>query len=303
MHKNEDLIAALADGSLDSERIPEAEAMVASDPEAAALLDAHRRTLHAVHAAPTPMMTLAERSRVRSAVAETLGMGEPADAVAAQSRGARWTSLAIGAGALAAFLAFVPLAGMLTPGGMGQTAFDHAALRLAEREGEAGPAEMDATDSVLSFGGDQSSDGDLAPGGDQTPGGTVVVEPPPAEAETSTTSAPTTTTNVTVDETPGPDETDLSDALAMLDGEVDDLAALLEDAVVTEADTECGAEARAVLHHDRNGDADDAVVFGFSVTARDGRELMVFFERDPEGRVWNLVVLRADDCEVVAPPP
>ena len=100
---------------------------ISANPVAAAELAAHRIALAAVADASKPSMSMAERSELRDAVAEALGITAAAATVEETSaRRVPWASLGIAAATLAGLLAIVPIAGLLSTGG----ADDAASLEL-----------------------------------------------------------------------------------------------------------------------------------------------------------------------------
>jgi hypothetical protein len=107
-----DLIAALAEGRLDSAEAATAERAIAADPEAAEVLAAHRRALAAIRAAEPAVLTEMERNDLRASVSEAVGLDRsPQPAV---RRRAPWAAISIAAATLTALVAVVPLAGLLT---------------------------------------------------------------------------------------------------------------------------------------------------------------------------------------------
>ena len=114
-----DRIAALAAGSLEPAEAAAFEAEIAADPRAAAELAAQRAALEAIRRAPAHVLSAAERTELRRAVAEALHLEDPAWAAraAAPRRRVPWRPLAVAAAALAALVAAVPLFGLLSVGG------------------------------------------------------------------------------------------------------------------------------------------------------------------------------------------
>lgn len=111
-----DLIAALAAGSLDPTEAAALEAQIAADPRASAELAAHRIALDAIHRSPTPLLSAAERTELRRAVAAALHLeAAAAPAAAPERRRVAWRPLAVAA-ALAALVVAVPLFGLLSVG-------------------------------------------------------------------------------------------------------------------------------------------------------------------------------------------
>jgi hypothetical protein len=110
-------IAALAEGRLDPERAGELERAIASDPDAAADLAAQRAALAAVTSAPLPTLSPAERSGLRAAVAEAIGVTATPAQSPSPARRVPWGAIGVAAAALAALVAVVPLAGLLRSSG------------------------------------------------------------------------------------------------------------------------------------------------------------------------------------------
>jgi len=158
-----DRIAALAEGRLAPEDAAVLERAIAADPRASAELAAHRRALAATRSAPAALLSDDERSRIRLAVATAIGMA-PGATAAANARRVPWAAISIAAASLAALVAVVPLAGLLTGGGddsavtIGLTEADDQA-RFTEDSGPAAPmAGVDATTAAES---DGAGEGDM----------------------------------------------------------------------------------------------------------------------------------------------
>jgi anti-sigma factor RsiW len=155
-----DLIAALAEGRLDATEAATAERAIAADPAAAAMLAAHRTALTATRAAEPAILTETERRDLRASVADAVGLERsPQPAV---RRRAPWAAISIAAATLAALVAVVPLAGLLTDSGdsaavtFGTTEIDDAARMTSEEsvppalEGGTQGAESDAIGDTVS---------------------------------------------------------------------------------------------------------------------------------------------------------
>ncbi|MEX0825785.1 MAG: hypothetical protein WD184_03355 [Acidimicrobiia bacterium] len=148
-----DLIAALADGRLDPSEAAAAERVIAADGEATAALAQHRRALAAVRAAPPANLTDGERERVHMAVAEAIGF-DRTPASAASGRRAPWGAITVAAATLAALVAVVPIAGLLTSD---QPDSSDVSLGLAEVDAsrtaeDAGAEPMAGVDSTITDG-------------------------------------------------------------------------------------------------------------------------------------------------------
>ncbi len=122
-----DVIAALAEGRLDPEEAATVEREIAADPVAATQLAELRVALEAAAEAARPELTVSERSDLRAAVADALGITTPEVAAQPLPRRVPWGSLGIAAAALAGLIAVVPVVGLLSTGG----ADDAATLDLA----------------------------------------------------------------------------------------------------------------------------------------------------------------------------
>jgi len=138
-----ELIAALAEGRLPPEEAAEAERVVSADPAAAAELEAQRAALTALGRLPSATLSDAERTRLRSAVAEAIGLASaPAPAPAPARRRIPWPAVAVAALSLVAVVAIVPQTGLLTTGG------DDASTTTFAIAGEA-PNETDIAEEHL----------------------------------------------------------------------------------------------------------------------------------------------------------
>ncbi|MBN2113663.1 MAG: hypothetical protein JW785_05985 [Acidimicrobiia bacterium] len=154
-----DRIAALAAGSLDPAEAATLEAEIAADPRAAAELAAQRHAVEALRRAPSPLLSDAERTELRRAVADALHLDSApaAAAVPGSRRRVPWRPLAVAAAALATLVAAVPLFGLLSVGD------DEAALTTVALSATTLPA--DAFNTPAAEGGQQdltagSPDGD-----------------------------------------------------------------------------------------------------------------------------------------------
>jgi hypothetical protein len=201
-----DVIAALAEGRLDPEEAATVEREIAADPVAATQLAELRVALEAAAETARPELTVSERSDLRAAVADALGITTPEVAAQPLPRRVPWGSLGIAAAALAGLIAVVPVVGLLSTGG----ADDAATLDLAA---EAAPttipepsaarsAPTDETESVVAAAeaddalttGDAS--GSDAPAFDSSTAlpATTTTTPPAAVTTQATTSSDGATT-------------------------------------------------------------------------------------------------------------
>ncbi len=221
-------IAALAEGRLEPEEAAALEREIAADPVASADLAAQRLALEALAAAPPAELTPSERTELRAAVADALGIvasdpiGEP------RRRTAPWASLGIAAAALAALVAIVPVVGLLSTGGSGddadsfelaadapttaQTVEEEARSAAASDEAAGPPAvgAADADDAPTSGGEPAAESSAFASSTTTVPRTTTAV--PAATTQAPTTTAATTTTLV-IDE----------EALAALTAELEEI--------------------------------------------------------------------------------
>lgn len=151
MHNHDpQLVAALAEGTLDRETASAAEAEIASCARCSADLAAQQVALEAVAAAPRPHLSATEADRLYAAVADAVGFS-PADVAPSpdQTRRVSWGALAVAAAALTAIVAIVPVLGLLQTGDDDEAAVTFAAEITADdteatgagRNGDAGAAE------------------------------------------------------------------------------------------------------------------------------------------------------------------
>jgi len=118
MHNHDqDLIAALAEGTLDTAAAAAATADIAGCSICSADLAAQRVAVVAIAGASPVAMTAAESARLRSAVASAIGIeSSPAKVPSARARHTPWGSIAIAAASLAGIIGVVPVLGLLTQG-------------------------------------------------------------------------------------------------------------------------------------------------------------------------------------------
>jgi len=105
-----DLIAALAEGSLDPEMAAAAERRIASNPSAAAELAAQRAALAAWRDAEPALLTAAESLRLRDAVAAALHLDSESAVLSIRRRRTPWTTIAVAAATVVAAAVLLPLA-------------------------------------------------------------------------------------------------------------------------------------------------------------------------------------------------
>lgn len=118
MHRYDpEIIAALADGSLDPTRAAELEVQIAADPAASAELAQQRAALSAIHSVAHPRLTDDERTMLRASIARQLHLETAPVVQGAPRRKVAWGALGVAAATLVALVAAVPIAGLLTTGG------------------------------------------------------------------------------------------------------------------------------------------------------------------------------------------
>jgi hypothetical protein len=283
MHRfDPELIAALAEGSLDEKEARRLEDEIAGDTAAAAELAMQRAAIDALAGAPRPAMSDSERTRLRSSVAASLGLSVSADRAPAPRRVA-WSAIAVAGAALVAIIAIVPVVGL-----------------LSTDDGDAGSAT-----SPLEIGADSFDD---AASQQRTAADLEVADPLDGEEPApafggGSAEAPATTTVAAVTTAPISDTTTVATAEDS-GGVADDLERLREDAVALAAlagpvgeSTPCGDEAIMALDRQR----DDILVFEYA----DGEsEYLVFYEQPTgEDATGRLVALHAADCSPAAEVP
>ncbi len=103
-----ELIAALAEGTLDSETAAALERRIASDPDAAAELAAQKAAIAVWREVEPPLMTTAESARLRANIAEALNL-HPEASVVIHRRRTPWTTIAVAAATVVAAAVLLPL--------------------------------------------------------------------------------------------------------------------------------------------------------------------------------------------------
>jgi hypothetical protein len=159
-----DLIAALADGRLDHEQAAAAERVIAADPAATAALAQHRRAVEAVRAIPPAALTDPERAHIRMAVAEAIGL-DRSPVAASSGRRTPWGAISIAAATLAALVAVIPIAGLLTSG-----ADESSAVSAGMAEVDASARSGDDVDAAPTAAVDTTSQATETAGGSTTAG-------------------------------------------------------------------------------------------------------------------------------------
>ncbi len=288
-----DVIAALAEGRLDPEEAATVEREIAADPVAATQLAELRVALEAAAEAARPELTVSERSDLRAAVADALGITTPEVAAQPLPRRVPWGSLGIAAAALAGLIAVVPVVGLLSTGG----ADDAATLDLAA---EAAPttipepsaarsAPTDETESVVAAAeaddalttGDAS--GSDAPAfGSSTALPATTSSPPPAAV---TTQATTSSDGSTTTAAAGAAVEQLTAELEVLRSDPEAVTALAGEAI---EDHSCWAEDNEI----RADPPPERFVFEYENAAL---TVIVYFERE-EGVAGPFQVWGVPDC-------
>ncbi|HUG75255.1 MAG TPA: hypothetical protein VMM81_06220 [Acidimicrobiia bacterium] len=302
MRDFEELIAALAEGTLDDAAAREAEAALARHPDGASALADHRRALAAIRDTGVVSMSLEERQSVREAVAGAIGLGvTETAAVARPFRRSLWPALAGSAAVLVAMLAIVPMLSDLQGDGDGDAAFE-LTIRTGESVADdAGTLDLTESDPVLSFGGDPEADNQpLFADGQQSARSTVVEAPPETE---DTTEAPIVTTTQPAGQHAETTTTTLAKSTEMgdpalldeLDEEMQSPSNRFDSAPLADEETDCVDIAAEILPT-----GTDEQVFVFAYERDDKPTLLVFFGVDDEGVVDRLAVLDPDGCDPLA---
>jgi len=262
-----DLIAALAEGRLEPREAEEAERAIAADPEATAVLAAHRSALGAIGALQPATLTGSERSDLRTRVAAEVGLDLSPQPVA--RRRAPWAAISIAAATLAALVAIVPITGLLTDPG------DSTAETL-------GVAEVDDAARTSSQDGQAPGEYDL--------GADAVTESDGTGDPVSTTEAAAIVSAPVGEEARGAAE-ELSSWISTF--AEDPSSPEMDDAVfeATEA-TGCVSEARIAL------DAREEPLLVVELQYGDGQALIFFTTADD--MVASLVAFSPGDCSVLA---
>jgi hypothetical protein len=257
-------IAALAEGRLEAADAAELERELGADPEAAAELAAQRKALEALGRLPAASLRDDERTRLRSSVADALGLAPaPAPAPQPPRRRIPWPTVAVAAASLVAIVAIVPATGLLSTGG------DDGDTQATAVAGEAPEAELreEAFEAPDAFPGDDEA-GDRAAAAGEAEDGTLA---------TTTTAA-------------------AADLQALPPGVDPALAALLEDpdALAANADgslTRCRSEAVELI-----GEDDGAELIATPVVLADGSEAVVWsLPSEP----LRAVAFATEDCAVL----
>lgn len=285
---DDDLISALAEGTLDEAHAADVEAAISRDPAAAKVLADHRRALALVRGAPAVTMTEEERATLHAAITTALnidpGTVDPQVARPSRRRLA-WPVLVTSAAVLVAVIAAVPIFGLLTPGSTDSA--ESGALQpppqqvpLGESDGvDDGTGDLD---SLLNFSGDSLAEGSPTLSSDQqTVESTIIDSTTPEEGDGP---GRTVAWNVTDDE---------SLTLRHLLVELEQ-SELLETAAQAAPDSECLDEAVDTI------DADDDSLWVYTFTPEEGEPLLVYFDRTEDGEVGHILVLELTGCTEAA---
>jgi hypothetical protein len=265
MHSHDpDLIAALAEGSLDREAAATAEAEVAACLRCSSDLQAHQTALRVIADAAPARLSPSEAEALRIAVASTIDIAPVAAPEPQPARRVSWGALGIAAAALVGIVAVVPVLGLLSTGG------------------------DDATDATFSVAADAAPDSDdtAATSRDmlesESPAPAAVEEfADTTEAAAGTTAAPTTTAPAA----------EALEAYAPIQGAAGLDEILADDSIAEYYEPEptspmpCSEEAMTDL-----GPA--AVGLRMPLIMADGTELIVYVEPDSE----QVAGYQATDC-------
>jgi len=286
-----DVIAALAEGRLEPKEAAAVEREIAADPVAATQLAELRIALEAAAEAARPELTIAERSDLRAAVADALGIATPEAVAHALPRRIPWSSLGIAAAALAGLIAVVPVVGLLSTGGADNAASLDLAAEAAATTAAAQLERSAAADETGLVVAAAEADGaptiddaasDAAAFGSSTTPPAVTATPPPAVATTqaATSSEGSTTTAVAVE---GVEQ--LTAELVVIRSDPVAVTALAGEAI---EDHSCWAEDNSI----RANPPPQRFVFEY-----DNGELtvIVYFERE-EGVAGPFQVWGVPDC-------
>jgi len=155
MHKHDqDLIAAIAEGTLDAESAAAAAAGLEGCAICSADLKAQQAAIAAIATAPPVAMTAAESAGLRTAVADAIGMQlSPSPVAAPRSRRTPWGAIAVAAASLAGIIAVVPALGLLSGGSddASTAATSAVAFDAAEDEASAQTREVGALEEAAGF--------------------------------------------------------------------------------------------------------------------------------------------------------
>lgn len=196
MHKHDqDLIAALAEGTLDTTAAAVATADIAGCSTCSADLAAQRVAITAIAGALPVAMTATESARLRSAVASAIGIEPSATPVpVSRSKRSPWGAIAIAAASLAGIIGVVPVLGLLSQGGDDSAATTAAAVAIDAPENDATSQQREVGFLEETAGLEGTEMDSAAPTEADLAGGTAT--PPTAETTSPTITAAATTTPI-----------------------------------------------------------------------------------------------------------
>lgn len=272
MHRfDPELVAALADGTLEAEEAAAFEAQIAADPAALAELAKQRAALAAIRASRAPKLENDERTTLRARIADELGLTASESPSVARPRRVAWGAIGVAASALIAIVAFAPVTGLLKTGD--------------DDGGDLSFAEVGTTTSRQSD-GDASTASTLATASADTP----EIAPTTLSSDPATVggeeNATTTVAGMNDRSAYGPPG--VADDLALLKG---DPSALEELGAPVDTTTPCRDEATEALG------STDLLAFSYSPSGDDAAGYQVFYVRPVEGASpASLLAFTHTDC-------
>ena len=194
MHEHDqDLIVAIAEGTLDAKAAAAAAADISRCSICSADLAAQRIAIVAIAGTSPVSMTAAESAQLRSTVASAVGI-EPTrtQAPAPRDRRAPWGSIAIAAASLAGIIGVVPVLGLLTQGSDDIAAATTAAVVAFEAPENGADSQLRETGALDDTG--SLADTEMASASPTETGtaGDTTSQATTEEAQTTTTTATTT---------------------------------------------------------------------------------------------------------------
>jgi len=271
-----ELIAALAEGTIDPARAETLEREIAADPAATAELAAQRAALSAIAEAEQPTLLPAERDRIRSAIATELGIVTAAEE-APQSRRIPWGSVAIAAASLVGVVAVVPVVGLLSAGG------DDASGSIAAEAATTAPAATQDLDlGATSFAEEMPTAGAERDSAETTEQDDGFFDTSATTTVPTTTTAPTATTALPVAGTLVPSDDLLTRIIERLP---DDPRA------ASVADEGCNTAARELFES-------DAALFAHTERL-DEIDVIAYYLIDTDGVRGPVAVFDLADCSLI----
>lgn len=301
-----DLIAALAEGTLDPEDAARVEREIADNPAALAELEAQRTALTALSEATDAQLTELERTTMRAAIADALGLVEHETAASpAAPRRVPWGAVAVAGAALAGLVAVVPVVGLLNTGGDDAGSTETlAGVALSTTTIAADGAVAEAPTVGMLEDSAQSDDRAAFDAGSEAPGDDLDA----FGSSTTVATIPTTTvppdTSTTTSEGAGEGDSTTSTTAAAPDPEtqaiIDGLTELREDQEAIDdfaeeptEETQCWVE-----DTDYRGGEDPGGRWFFEYD--DGEQIyVVYFLYDEEGAAGPFMVYDSEECEPV----